>query len=58
MSDDARRAGERAKAEHELRLAIAAEARRERLLRGKIKTWFYFGVAIFVVLFLAAMLLT
>jgi hypothetical protein len=42
--------------ERRFRVAMASEARAERELREKIKKWFYAGVAVFVVLFIVAML--
>ena len=42
--------------ERKFRMAMASEARAERELREKIQKWFYVGVAAFVVLFVAAML--
>lgn len=44
-----------ADAERRLRLALAAEARRERDLRGTIQKGFYGCVTIFVLLFLIAL---
>jgi hypothetical protein len=45
-----------AEAERQLRLAIAADARRERELRSRIRRGFYGCVTIVVVLFLVALL--
>ena len=46
-----------AEAERRLRMAMAAEARRESDLRGTIQKGFYGCVTIFVVLFLVALFL-
>jgi hypothetical protein len=43
-------------AEQQFLVALAAEARAERELREKILKWFYVGAAVFVVLFVVAML--
>ena len=42
--------------DRKFRVAMASEARAEREMREKIKKWFYIGVAVFVVLFAAAMM--
>jgi hypothetical protein len=42
--------------ERQFRMAMASEARAERELREKIKKWFYIGAAVFVGLFIVAML--
>jgi hypothetical protein len=47
---------EKAAAERQFLIAIAAEARAERELREKIQKWFYVGAAVFVVLFIIGML--
>jgi hypothetical protein len=44
-----------ADAERRLRMAMAAEARQERDLRGNIQKGFYGCITIFVVLFLVAL---
>ena len=54
MSDD-RKPDPRAEAERKLRLVLAAEARAERALRGRIQTGFYGCVTIVVLLFLLAL---
>ena len=46
-----------ADAERRLRMAMAAEARRERDLRSSIQKGFYGCVTVFVVLFLIALFL-
>ena len=57
MSDD-RKLDSHAEAERKLRLVLAAEARAERDLRGRIQRGFYGCLTIFVLLFLLALLLT
>jgi hypothetical protein len=47
---------EKAAAERQFLVAMAAEARAERELREKIQKWFYVGAAVFVVLFIIGML--
>ena len=47
---------EKAAAERQFLIAMAAEARAERELREKIQKWFYVGAAVFVVLFIIGML--
>jgi hypothetical protein len=53
VSDD-RKPDPQAEAERKLRLVLAAEARAERDLRGRIQKGFYGCVTIFVLLFLLA----
>ena len=58
MSDEPRpdkKPDPQADAERRLRMAMAAEARREHDLRGNIQKGFYGCVTIFVVLFLIAL---
>lgn len=57
MSDD-RQPDPMAEAEHKLRLALAAEARAERALRGRIRTGVYGCVTLVVLLFLLAVFLS
>jgi hypothetical protein len=52
VSDD--RPDPRAEAERKLRLALAAEARAERVLRGRIRRGVYGCVTLVVLLFLLA----
>ena len=47
---------EKAAAERQFLIAMAAEARAERELREKIQKWFYVAAAAFVVLFIIGML--
>ena len=47
---------EKAAAERQFLIALAAEARAERELREKIQKWFYVAAATFVVLFIIGML--
>jgi hypothetical protein len=47
-----------ADAERKLRMALAAEARAERALRGRIRRGFYGCLTIVVALFLLALLLS
>lgn len=54
MSDD-RKPDPQADAERKLRLAMAAEARAEERLRGRVQKGFYGCVTIFVLLFLLAL---
>ncbi len=56
MTDEPQDAGEVAKAERQLRMAIAAEAKRERDQREKIKKGFFGCLGIGVILFILAML--
>ena len=56
MTDEPRDASEVAKAERQLRMAIAAEARRERDQREQIKKGFFGCLGIAVILFVLAML--
>ena len=56
MSDD-RKLDSHAEAERKLRLVLAAEARAERDLRGRIQRGFYGCLTIFVLLFLLALFL-
>ena len=52
---DARKPDPQADAERKLRLAMAAEARAEQALRGRIQKGFYGCLTIFVLLFLLAL---
>jgi hypothetical protein len=52
---DARKPDPQADAERRLRLAMAAEARAEQALRGRIQKGFYGCLTIFVLLFLLAL---
>ena len=54
MSDD-RTPDPQADAQRKLRLAMAAEARAEQALRGRIQKGFYGCLTIFVLLFLLAL---
>ena len=54
VSDD-RKPDPQAEAERKLRLLLAAEARAERVLRGRIQKGFYGCVTILVLLFLLAL---
>jgi hypothetical protein len=56
VSDD-RKLDSHAEAERKLRLVLAAEARAERDLRGRIQRGFYGCLTIFVLLFLLALFL-
>ena len=47
---------EKAAAERQFLIALAAEARAERELREKIQKWFYVGAAVFAVVFIIGML--
>lgn len=55
MTDEPRDYDEVAKAERQLRMAIAAEAKRERDQREKIKKGFFGCLGIGVILFIIAM---
>ena len=55
MTDKPDAESEKAAAERQFLIAIAAEARAERELREKIQKWFYVGAAVFVVLFIIGM---
>ena len=56
MTDEAQDPSEVAKAERQLRMAIAAEAKRERDQREKIKKGFFGCLGIGVILFIIGML--
>jgi hypothetical protein len=58
MSDQYDSFEEKQAAERQLRVAMAAEARAEREMREKIQKYFYIGVGVVVVLFIALMLFT
>ncbi len=56
MADNADRQAQEKALERELLIAMAAEARAGRELRGKILRWVYAAAGVFVVLFIIAML--
>jgi hypothetical protein len=56
MSEEFDSYTEKESAERKLRVAMAQEARAERELRDKIQKYFYIGIGVVVVLFVALML--